>query len=95
MTICVDPLIKWSCGPSGSRLTRGKTCHLFVDDGNLEALHKLAASIGLLHDWFQNEDDDLPHYDLVESKRDLAIKMGAVEVDRRYIIRVRKAVASE
>jgi hypothetical protein len=87
VSVCVDPLRKWTCG-IGRGITRGKTCHLFTDNGDLESLHDLAASIDLRREWFQ--DDDLPHYDLVPSKRALAIRAGAVEVDRRYAIWVRK-----
>ncbi len=88
--IYVDPLIKWSCG-IGRGITRGKTCHLFSDD--VDALHEFAASIGLKREWFQ--DEDLPHYDLFPSKRDLAVRKGAVEVDRRFVIRLKRMVASE
>ena len=91
MSICVDPLIKWTAGHygvTGSVLTQGKTCHLFTDDGDLVALHKLATSIGLRREWFQ--DNNFPHYDLVPSKRVLAVAAGAFEVDRRYSIWIRK-----
>lgn len=57
---------------------RGKKwCHMFADD--LRELHRLAAAIGLKRAWFQN-DPRLPHYDLTESKRKLALSLGAKEV---------------
>jgi hypothetical protein len=45
-------------------------CHLWSED--VEALHELAVKIGLKRAWFQNRPD-FPHYDLVPSKRVLAL----------------------
>jgi len=88
VAICVDPLVKWSCGVYPYGPTRGKSCHLFTNDGDLDALHELAASVGLRREWFQN--DELPHYDLSPNKRDQAVAAGAIEVDRRYAIWLRR-----
>ncbi len=55
---------------AGSR----KWCHL-ISDHSLGELHCFAEIIGLKKEWFQNKR--YPHYDLVESKRKLAIKFGA------------------
>lgn len=80
--ICVDPLTdtevteKWKYG---------QCCHMFSDDGNLDGLHAFAEHIlGMDRKWFQNTQ--YPHYDLSKSRRRLAVKNGATEVDRRYII---------
>jgi hypothetical protein len=72
--IYVDPAIHW---------WRGKQwCHLFGDD--LPVLHAFAAKLGLKREWFQN-DWRLPHYDISESKRVRAIKLGAKEVGVRFV----------
>ena len=68
-----------------------KHCHLFsekTDTGN-EQLHKFAEKIGLNRNWFQ--DANIPHYDLNETKRKLAIKMGAIEIDSKEILRLLRA----
>jgi hypothetical protein len=42
----------------------------------LDELHEFAQKIGLKRSWFQAKKDH-PHYDLMGSKKDLAIKKGA------------------
>lgn len=77
----VDPLTDW-----GWRL--GPSCHLYADAGDsLEELHSFAARLGLKRAWFQRKPGGgLPHYDLTASKRSLAVKLGAVESDRRTMV---------
>jgi hypothetical protein len=48
---------------------------------DLAELHAFAASIGLRRAWFQ--DKVLPHYDVTDTKRVLAIKAGAQSVSWR------------
>lgn len=57
------------------------SCHLMCD-GDLSELHALAARIGMKRQWFQ-QDSVVPHYDLTEAKREQAVAIGAVELDRR------------
>jgi len=52
-------------------------CHLIAD--TRRELHVFAQSIGLKRTWFQNKT--MPHYDLTKSKRRLAIRRGAIEID--------------
>lgn len=59
-------------------------CHLFAD--SIEELHEFAERLGLRREWFQNKKL-FPHYDLVTSKRKLAISLGAQEVDLREHIK--------
>ncbi len=64
-------------------------CHMMTDDltpARLEELHAMALEIGLRRTWFQDHVT-LPHYDLVPSKRRLAVRAGAVEVESREMIR--------
>jgi hypothetical protein len=53
-------------------------CHLWTDS-NIEELHNLALKIGLKRSWFQDKKR-FPHYDLVPSKRKLAIENGASRI---------------
>lgn len=64
---------------------RYKMCHMLSDD-SLEELHAMADKIGLKRSWFQRHSS--PHYDLTESKRALAISMGAVVTDSAGIVRI-------
>ena len=49
-----------------------KWCHM-ATDGPLEELHAMAARLGLRREWFQDKPRS-PHYDLVPSKRTLALQ---------------------
>jgi hypothetical protein len=52
------------------------SCHLWAD--SLEELHVFATRLGLKRAWFQDHPK-LPHYDLVKSRRDKAVRLGAKE----------------
>jgi hypothetical protein len=54
--------------------------HMMADE--LEELHEMADRIGLKRAWFQAyPEHSIPHYDVHETKRQLAIKLGAIEED--------------
>lgn len=57
----------------------------------------MAAMIGMHRDWFQNARS-APHYDLTPSRREHALRLGAIEVDRATAVAIwrsrRAAVAS-
>lgn len=60
-----------------------RACHLVAD--SVEELHYFAGRMMLNPSWFQNHPV-LPHYDLTAVRRSLAIKMGAVEIDRNKLV---------
>lgn len=77
MAVYVDMLINygWKLGPS---------CHMTAD--NDTELHAFALKIGLKKAWHQpNKHSALSHYDLVQSKRKLAVAKGAIEIDRNEV----------
>lgn len=61
-------------------------CHMFAD--SLSELHDMAARIGMRRQWFQ--PFSFPHYDVAKGRRAMAVKFGAVEVDRRQGWLIRK-----
>ncbi len=63
-----------------------KMSHLLADTP--EELHAMATRLGLRREWFQDRDGGTPHYDLCQSKRKLAIALGAIEVDRRQTVTI-------
>lgn len=75
--ILVDPLVDYAKSPLGPRAW----CHM-VSDTSMSELHEFAAKIGMKRAWFQGD-----HYDLVASKRELAIKGGAVAVSSQQLVR--------
>lgn len=44
----------------------------------------MADHVGLKREWFQGHKT--PHYDLCQAKRRLAVKAGAIEIDRRQTV---------
>jgi hypothetical protein len=67
---------------------RMKMCHMIAD--TLEELHDMAQRIGLRREWFQKSRSGMPHYDVCQSKRALAVKLGAVEINRRQLVELVK-----
>jgi len=57
-------------------------CHMLAD--NPDELHAMAARIGVQRKWFQEKK--IPHYDICKSKRELAVTLGAVEVDSEKVV---------
>lgn len=60
-----------------------KNCHMTADTE--EELHMMASKIGMKLVWFQ-DNKSCSHYDLMESKKDLAVKFGAIYIEdtRQY-----------
>lgn len=73
MAVYVDMLIDygWRLGPS---------CHMTATTE--KELHEFAISIGLKRSWCDRKTPELIHYDLIKSKRDLAISKGAIVLNR-------------
>jgi hypothetical protein len=73
---------------------RGRIWYHLVSDTDIEELHRFARRLGLKREWFQT-DGDLPHYDIVETKRALAVKLGARSVAPREVLQAAKVLAKE
>lgn len=58
--------------------------HLVAD--TLDELHAMAQRLGLKRSWFQVSRSGMPHYDICQTKREQAIRFGAVEIDRRKMV---------
>lgn len=56
---------------------------------DIEALHKMADSLGLKREWFQGTGNNklCPHYDISKSKKSEALRLGAIEVSDKELIR--------
>jgi len=77
MSVYVGPLFKAQV--YGGNWRYGEACHLLADTEG--ELHEMALKLKLKRSWFQNKN--VAHYDLTPSKRLLAVKNGAVELDFR------------
>lgn len=58
-------------------------CHMIAD--TLEELHEMADKIGIKREWFQ-KNASFPHYDIPKMRREKAVKLGAIEVNRRELV---------
>lgn len=83
MTVYVDSLFDAEPCTAQARRHGNTWCHLFTN-GDPAELHEFAKRLGLQRRWAQTEFPEWRlHYDLVPSKRAVAIRMGAVEVTPR------------
>jgi hypothetical protein len=75
--IYVDDIIDWpgDIAPQAKKFGK-KWCHLWCDPGEEEQLHAFAKKIGLRREYYQLHRI-VNHYDLIPSKRELAIFQGA------------------
>lgn len=61
-------------------------CHMMTD-GDIQELHDFAAQLGLRRSWFQDKPSGV-HYDISKNKRYQAIRLGAVAVTTREMLRL-------
>lgn len=77
MSVYVDDL---QHSPPSSKWPYSHYCHLTADT-EIE-LHEFAINkLNLKRSWFQY-DSRIPHYDLTSGKRAMAVRQGAVELNR-------------
>lgn len=68
-----------------------RMCHMIADTA--DELHAMADAIGIKRKWFQSPPRaSFPHYDISSGKRALAIKAGAIEMDRREFVYAMRAI---
>ena len=69
-----------------------KMSHMCADTES--ELHAMAEAIGLKRIWFQ-QNSNMPHYDVSQSKRKLAIEHGTIEIDRRKVVELIRKLRKE
>ncbi len=72
---------------------QGKFSHMWTD-GSIEELHNFASRLGLKRHWIHHSkgiSGNFSHYDIVPSKRSLAIRYGAQYIPLRDWITKRLA----
>lgn len=65
---------------------RMKMSHMIAD--TKEELLKMAKSIGMREEWIQDEGTPREHFDVSISRRKLAIKLGAKEINFRDLAKM-------
>lgn len=61
-------------------------CHMLADTD--AELHAMADQVGVARKWHQKAGTPHSHYDVALSKRALAVRLGALEIDRRGVAAV-------
>lgn len=86
MTVYVDDIQDWTRVSRMRGLRYTHWCHLTANTE--EELHEFADRLSLKRSWFQkkSDEDHRWHYDIVPSKRAQAVRLGALEVDRRFVV---------
>jgi len=69
-----------------------KMCHMIADTE--EELHAMADKIGIKRKWYQ-AFASTPHYDICLSKRALALKHGAIEINMRQLADIIKRLRND
>ena len=64
----------------------GRMIMSHMSSPNIDALHKMADSLGLKREWFQNKKLH-PHYDIRKGTKIKAISLGAILVSDKDLIR--------
>ncbi len=98
MTVYVDNFNLRADVPNGTHTIRGVWCHMTAD--TTEELLAMAKTIGLRSTWIQHPGQWHEHFDVTKTKRALAIKAGAVEVEalahtRNFLQPRREAMGTE
>ena len=65
--------------------------HMLAD--SIEELFDMADAIGVKRKWFQ--DKSVPHFDVCQAKKSLALKKGAIEVDNRELVEIMRRLRQE
>lgn len=74
MTVYVDDMQM----PARVGRISARWSHLMADTD--EELHEFAARLGLRRSWHQKPGTPISHYDVTDSKRDEALRLGAVPI---------------
>lgn len=74
MTVYVDDMRM----PARVGRLNAKWSHLMADTD--EELHAFAERLGLKRSWHQKPGTPISHYDVTDSKRDEALRLGAVPI---------------
>ncbi|MEU1075833.1 MULTISPECIES: DUF4031 domain-containing protein [unclassified Streptomyces] len=85
MTVYVDDVKDYGALARRRGLPSAHWCHMTADTE--EELHAFAAALGMRRAWYQRKGpgDHRWHYDITPPTRAQAVRLGAREVDRRFM----------
>lgn len=82
MPVYVDDMRMQADVPNGPRVVSGRWSHLMADTD--DELHEFAARLGMCRGWVQYPGTWKSHYDLTDSMRQRALRMGALPI--QYLV---------
>lgn len=85
--IYVDEIVDWGEVARAKGLRWTKWCHLVADSH--EELMEMAKRLNLKSEWIQKPGTPNEHFDLIPTKRTLAIKHGAKAISCRELALMR------
>lgn len=89
MSVYVDRVRDYGDSVKGVAKRWGsRWCHMIADTE--DELHAFAARIGMRRSWAQYPGTPRSHYDLVPSRRERAVREGAIEIDDRQLLEIRR-----
>ena len=78
--IFVDAMQPTPPGTDMKQWKYAKFCHLVSDADDVQELIRFGKRLKLKKEWLQWSRSGVPHFDLTESKRTLAVRSGATEL---------------
>ena len=85
MTVYVDDL----------NFKKGRAVWSHMWSADEAELHAMAEKLGLRKGWFQYQNPNFKHYDVTKSKKEEAVKLGAVRVTTRQMVALKNAAMSD
>lgn len=82
MTVYVDDMRMQATVPNGARSVSGRWSHLMADTEE-ELIEFAVGTLGMRRSWIQHPGSPDVHFDVVDSRRLAAIKLGAVPLPCR------------
>lgn len=82
MTVYVDDMRMQATVPNGNRKVSGRWSHLMADTEE-ELIDFAVNKLGMNPKWIQHPGQPDVHFDVVESRRQQALKLGAVSLPCR------------
>lgn len=86
MSVYVDGEAMDYVNPNDPRKRNMKMCHMVADTE--EELIEMARKLNLKQEWHQYKGTPKSHFDICKSKRALAVKLGAIPIDRHELVTI-------
>lgn len=90
MAVYVDNMLLEADVPNKNQIVRGRWSHLFAD--TIQELEAFARMLGLRPEWQQCNKQGFVHYDIVNTRRHAALRLGAIPIEYRDLPRYTRGI---